>query len=169
MRSISRDTPLIAWSAVFVVSQGNIVRLLGPAGPRVLEIQTAWSARRYRDILAGMDEKTTARFRSHYYPDFVHPAIYAAALRAGATRLGELTPLSPRAKTMLALAPVASAAGDYVENLVGLHLLDHPEHITDTVVRTTTAVSTTKWLLALGSLAYLGVGFGRVWFRRLTH
>jgi hypothetical protein len=162
MRLTSRDAPLVAWSAAFVVSQANIVRLLGPAGPQVLRIQTAWSARRYLEILAGMDKATTARFRSHYYPDFVHPAIYAAALRAGATRLGELTPTSPATARALALAPVASAAGDYVENLVGLHLLDHPDRITDSVVRVTTAVSITKWVLALGSLGYLGVGFGSV-------
>lgn len=161
----SRDTPLLVWSAVFAVSQANIVRLLGPTGPRVLEVQTAWSADRYRQILGKMDAENTARFRSHYYPDFVHPAIYAIALRAGASRLAESTPLTPNVSRILALAPVASAAGDYVENIVGLHLVDHPEHITDAVVRATTAVSVTKWALALGSLAYLTVGFGRVWSR----
>lgn len=164
----SRDIPLAAWSAAFVVSQANIVRLLGPEGPRVLQVQTAWSAARYRDILAAMGADETARFRSHYYPDFVHPAIYAIALRTGAERLAQLTPVPPTAVRLLAAAPVVSAAGDYVENIVGLHLLDHPEHITDSVVRATTAVSVTKWALALGSLAYLGVGFGRVWLRALS-
>lgn len=164
----SRDTRLLVWSTLFAVSQANIVRLLGPAGPRVLEVQTAWSAERYRQILAKMDEADTARFRSHYYPDFVHPMIYAFALRAGAARLALSTPMTPTSSRILALAPVASAAGDYVENIVGLHLLDHPEHITDSVVRATTAVSVTKWVLALGSLAYLTVGFGRVWTRAFT-
>ncbi|WP_089251480.1 hypothetical protein [Rhodococcoides kyotonense] len=162
-----RDVPLIAWSAIFVVSQANIVRMLGPAGPRVLEVQTAWSADRYRQILNSMDGVTTARFRSHYYPDFVHPALYAMALRAGATRLGELSDLHPRTAKILAAAPVISAAGDYVENVVGLHLLDHPEHITDSVVRATTAVSVSKWALALGCLTYLGVGFTTIWSRAL--
>lgn len=141
--------------------------MLGPAGPRVLQVQTAWSADRYREILAGMDSAETARFRSHYYPDFVHPVLYAAALRAGATRLGELTPLDPAVARVLAAAPVVSAAGDYVENVVGLHLLDHPERITDPLIRATTAVSVTKWALALGSLAYLSAGFGRVRWRAL--
>lgn len=167
MALTSRDTPLLVRSAVFVVSQATIVHMLGPAGPRVLEVQTAWSAERYRQILGSMDSETTARFRSHYYPDFVHPAIYAAALRAGAKRLQESAPMTPTVSRILALAPVASAAGDYVENIVGLHLLDHPEHITDSVVRATTTVSVAKWVLALGSLAYLGAGFGRLWWRAL--
>lgn len=167
MRLSKRDVPLIASAALFVVSQANIVRLLGPAGPRVLEVQTAWSARRYREILEKMDSRETARFRSHYYPDFVHPAIYAVALRAGAERLGELTPIPPATARVLALAPVLSAAGDYVENIVGLHLLDRPEHITDSVVRATSAVSIAKWTLALGSLGYLTAGFGSVLVRSI--
>ena len=81
------DRKLIVWSALFVVSQANIVRLLGPAGPKVLQVQTAWSERRYREILASMGDAETARFRSHYFPDLVHPAIYAMALRAGARSL----------------------------------------------------------------------------------
>ncbi len=146
---------------IFAVSQANILRLLGPAGPRVLQIQTAWSALRYRQILDSMDAAATARFRSHYYPDFVHPVIYAMALRAGASRLGELTDLTPTTAKALAIAPILSAAGDYVENVTGLYLLDHREQITDSVVRATTAVSVTKWVLALGTLAYLACGFGR--------
>lgn len=164
----TRDIPLIAWSTAFVVSQATIVRLLGPAAPRVLEVQTAWSADRYRQIIGSMDEVDTARFRSHYYPDFIHPAIYAAALRAGASRLGKSTDLSPAVTCALGVAPIVSAAGDYVENIVGLHLLDHPGHITDRVVRETTAVSVAKWILALGTFGYLGIGFGRVWARALS-
>lgn len=164
----TRDIPLIAWSTAFVVSQATIVRLLGPAAPRVLEVQTAWSADRYRQIIGSMDEVDTARFRSHYYPDFIHPAIYAAALRAGASRLGKSTDLSPAVTCALGVAPIVSAAGDYVENIVGLHLLDHPGHITDRVVRATTAVSIAKWILALGTFGYLGIGFGRVWARALS-
>lgn len=161
------DRRLLGWSALFVVSQANIARLLGPAAPKVLAVQTAWSAERYRQILASMDETEIARFRSHYLPDFVHPAIYAVALRAGARSLADKTPLSPAARTALAVAPVASAAGDYIENIVGLILVDNREQITDTVVRATTVVSTVKWVLAIGSLAYLCQGFLRVWGKAL--
>ncbi|AOW94396.1 hypothetical protein BFN03_03900 [Rhodococcus sp. WMMA185] len=161
------DRKLIAWSATFVISQVNIARLLGPVAPRVGEIQTARSARSYRAILDGMSDAELARYRSHYYPDFVHPAIYAVALRTGARRLAELTPLSPTTQTVLAVAPVISAAGDYVENVVGLHLLSHRDHITDATVRATTAVSVTKWVLALGALGYLSQGFVRVWAKKL--
>lgn len=157
---------MAVWSAAFVLSQANIVRLLGLAAPRVMEVQTAFSARRYVEILAKMDDAETARFRSHYYPDFVHPAIYALALRAAGRRLGERVPLSPTTQTMLAVAPVVSAAGDYIENVVGLYLLDNRGSITDTTVRATSAVSITKWVLALGALGYLSQGFVRVWVAR---
>ena len=60
-----------------------------------------------------------------------------------------------------------SAAGDYAENVVGLYLLSHREHITDATVRTTSAVSVTKWVLALGALGYLSQGFVRVWAGKL--
>lgn len=161
------DRRMLGWSALFVVSQANIARLLGPAASKVLAVQTAWSAQRYRQILASMDETEIARFCSHYLPDFVHPAIYAVALRAGARSLAEKTPLSPAVTTALAVAPVASAAGDYIENVVGLVLVDNRERIADTVVRATTVVSTAKWILAIGSLTYLGQGFLRVWGRAL--
>ncbi|MFZ2176844.1 MAG: hypothetical protein WAW17_22970 [Rhodococcus sp. (in: high G+C Gram-positive bacteria)] len=167
MSLTSLDRRLIGWSAAFVISQANIARLLGPVAPRLLGIQTALSAESYNAILDGMDAVDTARYRSHYYPDFVHPVIYAVALRAGARRLAELTPLSPRTRAVLAAAPVVSAAGDYVENLMGLHLLSHREHVTDGVVRATTAVSVTKWVLALGALGYLSQGFVTVWAGKL--
>lgn len=154
---------LIAWSVAFVVSQANIARLLGPVGPKLLKTQTAWSAHAYRTVLDGMDPAETERYRSHFYPDFVHPIVYAAALRAGARRLDELAPQSPTARRVLLTAPVVAAAGDYVENVAGLYLLDHRYRITDRTVCATTTVSTTKWVLALGSLAYLTRGFARVW------
>ncbi|MEV0945914.1 hypothetical protein [Rhodococcus sp. NPDC049939] len=167
MALTSLDRKLIAWSAAFVISQANIARLLGPVAPRVAEIQTARSARSYRAILAGMSDSDIARYRSHYYPDFVHPFIYAVALRTGARRLAELTPLSPATQAVLAAAPVISAAGDYAENVVGLHLLSHRDHITDVTVRATTVVSVTKWVLGLGALGYLSQGYVRFWAGKL--
>lgn len=159
------DRRLIGWSALFVVSQANIVRLLGSTGPNVLAVQTAWSEERYRHILASMDEAETARFRSHYPPDFVHPAIYAAALRAGARSLATKTTLNSRTTDILAVAPVMSAACDYIENIVGLTLVEHQEMISDNIVRATTVVSAVKWATALGTLAYLSHGFLGVWVR----
>lgn len=157
------DRRTITWSALFVVSQANIVRLLGSTGPNVLAVQTAWSKARYREILDSMNDVETARFRSHYFADFVHPVIYALALRAGARSLAAAAPQSPVTGELLAAAPVVSAACDYIENIVGLTLVDNPERISDNVVRATTVVSTIKWVTAIGSLAYLGQGFVRVW------
>ena len=161
------DRKTIVWSALFVASQANLLRMLGSTGPNVLAVQTAWSEARYREILASMDNAETARFRSHYFADFVHPVLYASALRAGARSLAAMTEQSPGAAVVLAVAPVVSAACDYIENIVGLTLVDHPERISDTKVRATTLVSTVKWATAIGSLAYLGQGFVRVWANSL--
>lgn len=157
------DGRLIGWSAAYVLSQANIARLLGPTAPKLLQTQTALSARSYRAVLDSMDESETARFRSHFVPDMVHPVIYAVALCTGARRLGQLTDLSPATRRALAVAPVAAAVADYVENVVDLHLLDHREAITDARVRAISTVSITKWVLSIGALAYLSQGFVRVW------
>ncbi len=155
-----------AWSAVYLVSQANIARTLGTAAPKLLRIQTSRSAADYRDVLAGMTPDERAGYRAHYPLDMIHPAIYAVALRAGAELLDAHRPQSARMRRVLATAPVVSAAGDYVENVVGWYLLDHPEAITDGRVRATSAVSIVKWALALGQLAYLGAGLGRAALRR---
>ncbi|NLE80335.1 MAG: hypothetical protein GX610_12270 [Rhodococcus sp.] len=159
----SLDRKFIGWSVLFVVSQANLVRTLGSAAPRVLEGQTAFSARAYTEVLDKMDAEEKVRYRRHFYLDFVHPVIYATALTTGVKRLAELTPMSPTTRRVLTTAPVAAAAGDYLENAVGLYLLDHREAITDTTVRATSTVSVTKWVLALGTLGYLSQGFVRVW------
>ncbi|MGW0041769.1 hypothetical protein [Rhodococcus sp. NPDC003348] len=162
------DGKLIGWAAAYVLSQANIIRLLGPAGSKLLATQTALSAHRYRAVLDSMDETETARFRSHFAPDMVHPVIYASALYTGGARLAQLTDLSPGTRTALRVAPVVAAACDYVENVVDLHLLDHREAVTDARVRAITAVSTTKWVLSIGTLAYLAQGFVRVRARMAT-
>ncbi len=90
---------------------------------------------------------------------------FAIALRAGARSLAEHHPLSPTTRRILAAAPAIAAAGDYVENIAGLYLLDHRDRIDHTTVRAASTISITKWVLALGCSAYLFQGFVRVWTR----
>lgn len=155
------DGVFLGWAAAYVASQGNILRVLGPAGPKLLRIQTATSAESYRAVLGGMDARELAGYRAHYPLDMVHPAVYAMALRAGARALDARAPLSSRAKKILEIAPVASAAGDYIENVVGWYLIDNRQHITDAGTRVVSAVSTAKWALAFGSLGYIAQGLAR--------
>lgn len=159
------DSAVLALAAAYVVSQANIVRVLGAAGPKVLKIQTALSARTYNGVLATMDDDETRRYRSHFAWDMVHPLIYAAALDVGTRRLSQSTPMPPALRKVLVAAPWMSAAGDYVENVAGLYLLDHRQHISDASVRAVSGVSIAKWTLALGSVTYLAQGFGRVALR----
>lgn len=161
MAFTKKDGAFLGWAAVFVVSQANILRVLGPAAPKLLKVQTATSAAGYRAVLDGMDDRELAGYRAHYPLDMVHPAIYAIALLKGAQALDARAPLSPRAKRILLAAPVVSAAGDYVENVVGWYLIDHRQHVSDAGTRVVSAVSTAKWALALGSLAYLARGLTR--------
>lgn len=165
MAFTSADRRLVAVAAVFVVSQVNIGRVLGPTVTTVGAIQTTFSADKYRKILDNLGPEEIDRYREHYYWDMVHPVTFAVALRAGARALHEHRPLTPRIRRLLAAAPVIAAAGDYAENAMGLYLLDNRTRIDDRTVRATSAVSVTKWVLALGSFAYLSQGFLRVWTR----
>ncbi|WP_416061428.1 hypothetical protein [Rhodococcus indonesiensis] len=165
MAPTAPDRRLLATAALFVVSQANIARVLGPAAPAVGRIQTARSAATYRAVLDGLDPDAVARYRRHYYWDLLHPLTFALALRAGARSLAEHRPVPARIRRALAVAPAVAAFADYVENVAGLYLLDHRDRITDTTVRAATTVSTVKWVLALGSLAYLSQGFLGLWTR----
>ncbi|MEE2034392.1 hypothetical protein, partial [Rhodococcus chondri] len=139
------DRRLFATTALFVVSQANIARVLGPAATTVGRIQTTFSASAYRRVLDNLGPEDTERYRRHYYWDFVHPLTFALALRAGGEALAQHRPVSPRTRRILATAPVLAAAGDYAENIAGLYLLDHRDRSTDTTVRAATTVSVTKW------------------------
>ncbi len=156
------------WTTAFVVSQANIARLLGPVAPKVLEVQTAFSARRYVEILDSMDAEATARFRSHYYPpDFVHPAIYAMALRSAGTRLGgEWVPLSPgnSARPCRSARTVGGRRLRRERGRTPFPRSSRQDHRLE--VRAASTVSIAKWVLALGTLGYLSQGFVRVWVSR---
>jgi len=163
MALTASDRRLLGSAAVFVVSQANVARVLGSTAPTVGAIQTTFSADKYRKILDNLQPEDLQRYRQHYYWDMVHPATFAIALRAGARSLDEHRPLSSGTRRILMAAPVVAAAGDYVENVVGLYLLDHRTRIDDRTVRAASTVSVTKWVLALGSFAYLSQGFLRMW------
>ena len=128
--------------------------------------RTATSAAGYLRVLDGMDARELAGYRAHYPLDMAHPVIYALALRAGARALDARAPLAPRTRRFLEVAPVASAAGDYIENVVGWYLIDHRQHVTDVGTRGVSAVSAAKWALALGSFAYIAQGLARAAARR---
>jgi hypothetical protein len=159
----SPDRKLLATSALFVVSQANIARVLGSTALTVGTVQTTFSASKYRKILDSLGPAELSRYREHYYWDMFHPLTFAVALRAGARALDHHRPLSPVVRSFLLTAPALAAAGDYAENVAGLYLLDHRDKITDDTVRAASAISVTKWTLAVGCLAYLSQGFFRVW------
>ncbi len=159
------DRRLIGSSLLFLASQANMGRVLGPTALTVGTIQATFSADKYRKILDNLGPDEISRYRQHYYWDMVHPLTFAIALRDGARALDHHRPLTPRTRRLLAAAPVIAAAGDYAENIAGLYLLDHRSRIDDTTVRAATTISLTKWVLALGCLGYLTQGFLRVWGR----
>lgn len=148
----------LVWAAVYAVSQANIARTLGPAAPKLLKIQTATSAARYHAVLDSMTPREMSGYRAHYPLDMVHPLIYAMALRAGARALDARTPQPKPLRRFLMAAPFVSAGCDYVENAAGWYLIDHREHVSDAGTRAVTAVSTLKWILALGELGHVASG-----------
>jgi len=165
MALTASDRRLLGSAAVFVASQANMARVLGSTAPTVGAIQTTFSADKYRKILDNLQPEDLQRYRQHYYWDMLHPLTFAVALRAGVRSLAEHHPVSPGTRRTLAVASVAAAASDYVENIAGLYLLDHRDRIDDTTVRAVSTISVTKWTLAFGCFAYLSQGFLRVWTR----
>ncbi|WP_235686463.1 hypothetical protein [Tomitella gaofuii] len=156
----------LGWAAVYTVSQANIARTLGSAAPKLLKIQTATSAAGYREVLDSMTPRELAGYRAHYPLDMAHPFLYAMALRAGARALHARRRQPEPMRRFLMAAPVVSAGCDYVENVAGWYLIDHRERVTDAGTRVVTAVSTLKWVLALGELGHVLSGLAVARLRR---
>ncbi|WP_299575347.1 hypothetical protein [uncultured Williamsia sp.] len=162
------DVTLIGFGTAYALSELNLMRMVGPAAGGVYrEIQTSPSAAAYRKSVARLTPTMRKRLRSHYFPNFGHPLLYAIALRTGGQRLAQLVPLAPAVQTFLTVGPCVGAAADITENVVRLRLLADDDAVTDLSVRTASALAVTKWTLAVVPLAYMSTRFVPFWLRIL--
>jgi hypothetical protein len=133
---------------LFLVSQGNLARIIGPLAPSFMAMQFAFSPSRYAEILAAWGPEGIVRYRSHFAFDLIHPLIFAALGWVAVRTLPVFEGLSPRGERILSwLLPVAAGL-DYVENSCQLKLLSVPPGTVDWMIPTSATCATIKWILA---------------------
>ncbi len=158
------EAELVGFAAAYALSELNLMRMVGlSAGGVYRETQTSPSAACYRRSVARLTPTTRARLRSHYFPNFGHPLLYAIALRTAGQRLAQLTTVPPAIQRFLTVGPCVAAAADITENVVRLRLLADGDGVTDTTVRTASALAMTKWTLAVAPLAYMSTRYPWIW------
>ena len=146
--SLRRFWPSTVVLVLFLVSQGNLARIIGPLDPSFLAMQFAFSPTRYAEILAAWGPVGIERYRSHFTFDLMHPLIFAAVGWVAARTSPVFEGLSPRAeKTFSWLLPVAAGL-DYIENTCQLKLLSVPPGTGEWLIPTSATCATIKWLLA---------------------
>lgn len=143
-----RFWPSLVVLVFFLVSQGNLARIIGPLDPSFMAMQFAFSPTRYAEILAAWGPVGIERYRSHFVFDLMHPLIFAAlgwiAVRTSPVFEG----LSPRRERILSwLLPVAAGL-DYIENTCQLKRLSAPPGTGEWLIPTSAACATIKWTLA---------------------
>ena len=153
--SKSRQVTAGLWVA-FAISQANIARLLLPLGSDVARLQSTASATVFRQIMGGWTAEQREQYRRHLAPDTLHPFLYAAALIASGRAVRR--PYQSRAEAMMLIAaPAASAILDLVENAFHARFNTRPHDITPRAAAISGGATRTKWALALGSAAWIGV------------
>lgn len=139
----------MAMLVLFLVSQGNLARIIGPLDPSFMTMQFAFSPTRYAEIRAAWGPQGIERYRSHFAFDLIHPLIFAALGWVAVRTLPVFGGLSPRRERILSwLLPVA-AGFDYIENSCQLRLLSFPLGAANWMIPTSAICATIKWGLVV--------------------
>jgi hypothetical protein len=143
-----RFWPSLAMGLLFLISQGNLARIVGSLDPGFLTMQFAFSPSRYAEILAAWGPEGIERYRSHFAYDLIHPLIFSALGWVTVRTSPVCGGLSPRwEKCFSWLLPVA-AGFDYIENTCQLKLLSMPLGKVEWLISASATCATIKWLLA---------------------
>ena len=141
---------------VFLVSQGNMARIIGPLDPSFLAMQFAFTPTRFDEILAAWGPEGVARYRSHFVYDLVHPLIFGA-LGWMAVKTSPVFDGLSAAKERLFRWMLPVAAGlDYIENTCQLKLLSWPLGTADWLVPVSATCASIKWALAVSFTIVFG-------------
>jgi len=131
-------------------------------GSMVNAFQTSFTREAAEDVLRRWGAENVARFRDIMWLDFIFPAAHAvffASLIARTTiRAGE----HPTGLHLLLFAtPLAAGAFDYVENVLVIYLLAHPDSMPASVIFAASVASSVKIALTIlsvfAALAFLAV------------
>ena len=150
---------------LFLVSQGNLARIIGPLDPSFMRMQFAFSPTRYAEILTAWGPVGVERYRSHFLFDLLHPLIFGALGWVAVRTSPVFEGLSIRWERILSwLLPVAAGL-DYIENTCQLKLLSVPPGTVDWLIPTSATCASIKWMLA-GLLTLTFVWRFMVWLVR---
>lgn len=138
----------MVWLVLFLVSQGNLARIIGPLDPSFMEMQFAFSPSRYMEILAAWGPVGIERYRSHFLFDLLHPLIFGALGWVVVRTSPVFEGLSPRGERILSWLLPLAAGLDYIENTCQLKLLSVPPGTVDWLIPTSAICASTKWMLA---------------------
>jgi len=124
--------------------------------PGVVELQMAFDARKFGEIVHQWPAADLARFRAHLPLDAGLLASYAAFGWLLAVRTRTFSTLSPAGRRWAALAMPAAAAFDAAENLAHLWLTEVPRFGVPWAYPMAAGLATAKWILLLAWMLTLG-------------
>lgn len=160
--------PLFLWLATlaYCVSQGNLIRLIGPLDPSIFSLQLAFSVERFAAVLQAWGAEGLARYHEHFNYDFLHPLIYGAFGYIWA----RYSPLFVSASRgvfcfWVICLPIAGWC-DLIENTLHVFLLRQEiSALSEWMVLGASGAAAIKWTLALLFTLRLLFGAVRQWKR----
>lgn len=153
---LERDDVVLAIALVaYVVSQLNILRVLGPIRDELLTVQLNVSAPWLTETVSGWAAEQHDAFLEFLAWDTIHPFLYGFVLWWAVRRVNTLTPLEPLVMRTMSLAALAAPLLDLIENGIMFYLIDDLSHIAQPAVLLGGLAAWGKWLLAAVVVGFL--------------
>lgn len=145
----------------FILSQGNLLRILGPLEPSIFALQLAFTPESFAAVLTRWGGAGIARYRAHFAFDLLHPFVYAAFGVAWVRRSALFA--SPAGMRMpLAWALPIAGLCDLVENALHWAMIHGTLTMAPVPIAISATVSSVKWGLALIFALAMGRGLALV-------
>jgi protein-S-isoprenylcysteine O-methyltransferase Ste14 len=141
---------LAGLTVLTALSQFHLLLWLLPLEPSVLQLQLAFSATAFWQVLAQWGAEGTALYAGHFALDQVRSLLFAAWGALMVSSSGLFDGLLPHRRWTLAAWLPAAAVLNLLENGAHLHLLAQAPGSGDILVPLVGTVSLLKWLLLLG-------------------
>ena len=164
-----RFWPSTVMLLLFLVSQGNMARIVGPLDPSFFAMQFAFTPTRFSAILAAWGPEGVARYRSHFVYDLVHPLLFGALGWVAVKTSPVFDGLSASKERLYRWMLPLAAGLDYIENTCQLKLLSWPPGTVDWLVPLSATCATLKWCMAAAFVvAFVErvIAWTRSWFAR---
>lgn len=164
---LARPRLALILGAVYLANQVLIASVLGKYGHDLLRLQTTFDPELFRQIISQWGEPGLAAFRAHFYPDSIHPFIYALFLASAWAALTRREDAPPSGVTLAVFAlPLAAGFCDLLENCLHILVLQDIAHIPSYMVTAGALAANTKWLLAGVSILAVLAAYARFSMRK---